>query len=97
MHLFFSHSPKRNQELADLANIVEIAGQYIFKNVKAKWISYLEPIKRIMSKYEALVLKMHMDSPSLTTAKANLNLLCEIELLLGLVCILLMLLNLLRL
>ena len=44
-----------------------------------------------MSEYKALVLKMHMDSSSLATAKANLNLLCEIELLLGLACILLML------
>jgi hypothetical protein len=79
------------QELADVANIVETARQYIFKNVKAKWISYLEPIKSIMSEYEALVLKMHMDSPSLATAKANLNLLYEIELLLGLACILPML------
>jgi hypothetical protein len=44
-----------------------------------------------MSEYKALVLKMHMDSSSLATAKANLNLLCEIELLLGLACILPML------
>ena len=50
-----------------------------------------------MFKYEALVLKMHMDLPYLTIAKANLNLLCEIELLLGLACILPILFNLLRL
>ena len=91
LHSFFSHSPKRNQELADLANIIETARQRIFRNVKTRWISYLKPIKRVMSEYKALVLKMHMDLSSLTTAKANLNLLCEIELLLGLAGILLML------
>jgi hypothetical protein len=74
-----------------LANIVETAGQQILRNVKTRWISCLEPVKRVMSEYKALVLKMHMDSSSLATAKANLNLLCEIELLLGLACILPML------
>jgi hypothetical protein len=44
-----------------------------------------------MSEYKALVLKMHLEMPSLATAKANLNLLCEIEALLDLVCILAML------
>jgi hypothetical protein len=44
-----------------------------------------------MSEYKALVLKMHLDALSLASAKANLNLLCEIELLLGLACILPML------
>jgi hypothetical protein len=91
LYSFFSHSPKRNQELADLANIVETAGQRILRNVKTRWISCLEPVKRVMSEYKALVLKMHLDSQSLATAKANLNLLCEIELLLGLACILPML------
>jgi hypothetical protein len=91
LYSFFSHSPKRNQELADLANIVEIVGQRILKNIKTRWISCLEPVKRVLSEYRALVLKMHMDAPSLATAKANLNLLCEIELLLGLTCILPML------
>jgi hypothetical protein len=91
LYSFFSHSPKRNQELADLANIVETAGQRILRNVKTRWISCLEPVKRLMSEYKALVLKMHLDSSSLATAKANLNLLSEIELLLGLACILPML------
>jgi hypothetical protein len=91
LYSFFSHSPKRNQELANLANIVETAGQRILKNIKTRWISCLEPVKRVLSEYRALVLKMHMDAPSLATAKANLNLLCEIELLLGMTCILPML------
>jgi hypothetical protein len=87
---FFSHSPKQNQELVDLVNVVETMGQRILRNVKIGWISYLEPVKRVMS-YKALILKMHLDSTSLASAKANLNLLCEIELLLGLACILPML------
>jgi hypothetical protein len=91
LYSFFSHSPKRNQELADLANIVETLGQWILRNMKTRWISCLEHVKPMMSKYKALILKMHLDSTSLATAKANLNLLCEIELLLGLACILPML------
>jgi hypothetical protein len=85
LYSFFSHSRKKNQDLADLANIMETAGQRIMRNVKTRWISCLEPVKRL------IVLKMHLDSLSLGTAKANLNLLCEIELLLGLACILPML------
>jgi hypothetical protein len=81
----------QNQELADLANIVETAGQRILRNVKTRWISCLEPMKRVMLEYKALVLKMYLDSTSLASAKANLNLLCKIELLLGLACILPML------
>ena len=61
------------------------------KNVKTRWISCLEPVKRVMSEYKALMLKMQMDSSSLPTTKANMNLLCEIELLLDLACILPML------
>jgi hypothetical protein len=70
---------------------VETARQRILKSIKTRWISCLEPMKRVLSEYHALVLKMHMDASSLATAKANLNLLCEIELLLGLTCILPML------
>jgi hypothetical protein len=42
-------------------DIVETKGQWIFKNIKMRWISMLFPTKSILSKYWALVLKMHKD------------------------------------
>jgi hypothetical protein len=63
----------------------------ILRSFKTRWNLCLKPVKHVMSEYKALVLKMHLEMPSLATAKANLNLLCEIEALLDLVCILAML------
>jgi hypothetical protein len=36
LYSFFSHSLKRNQEFADLANIVETTSQRILRNVKTR-------------------------------------------------------------
>ena len=61
LHSFFSHSPKCNQELANLANIVETTGQRILKNMKTRWISCFKLVKHVLSEYKALMLKMHID------------------------------------
>jgi hypothetical protein len=45
---------------------MEIGGQCIFKNIKTWWISMLLLIKRVLSEYKALVLKMHKDSATIS-------------------------------
>jgi hypothetical protein len=55
----FFHSPKKTQEFVKMANIMEIGGQRIIKNIKIRWIFMLLLAKRVLSEYRALVLKMH--------------------------------------
>jgi len=45
-------------------------------------------MKRVLLEYRVLALKMHLDASTQLIAKAILNLLCEVELLLVLTCIL---------
>lgn len=99
MYSYFSHSPKRHSEFEKLANIVETEGRRMLRNVKTRWISLLEPLKRVMGEYKTLVVKMCDDAavkgPQLTAkqvaareaARENYDLLCDIGTLLGLPCI----------
>jgi len=99
MYSYFSHSPKRHSEFQKLADIVETEGRRMLRNVKTRWISLLEPLKRVMGEYKTLVVKMCDDAavkgPQLTakqtaakeSARENYGLLCDIGTLLGLPCI----------
>jgi hypothetical protein len=46
------------------------------------------PSKKIYSKYQPLIVKMHAESPKNDIASKNLNVLCDVELILGLPCLL---------
>ena len=99
MYSYFSHSPKRHSDFQRLADIVETEGRRMLQNVKTRWISLLEPLKRVMGEYKTLVVKMCDDAavkgPALTakqaaareSARENYDLLCDIGTLLGLPCI----------
>jgi len=63
----------------------------IFHNVKTDWISIIFHTKQILTKYKTLVIQMFQEQVSNQFAKANLELLCNIEILLGLACIIPML------
>jgi hypothetical protein len=84
LYAYCSHSPKKTQEFVDLVDIVETKGQQVLKNIITYWISMLLPTKRVMSKYYAIVLKMHQDA-------RNLELFCDLEVMMGLSCIMPML------
>jgi hypothetical protein len=95
IHSYFSHSPKRHLEFTKLAEIVETKGLKILNNVKTRWISLLEPLKRVLGEYKTLIAKMCEDAavkdpePKVTEkAKHNLDLLCDVGTLLALPCIL---------
>ncbi len=49
----------------------------------------LLPTKRVMSKYYAIVLKMHQDASSNIQNAHNLELFCDLEVMMGLPCIML--------
>ena len=99
MFSYFSHSPKRHLQFQRLTELVETEGRHMLRNVKTRWLSLLDPLKRVMGEYKALVATMCEDSvvkaPQLTTKQAatketarhNYDLLCDIGTLLALPCL----------
>jgi hypothetical protein len=47
----------------------------------------LSPSKRILNGYKAFIVKMAIDSVNVQITKANYELLCDVEMLLGLACV----------
>jgi hypothetical protein len=62
MYAYFSHSPKNHLEFQKLAGVVEIEGLRILRNVTTRWISLLDPLRRIMGEYKTLLVKMCDDA-----------------------------------
>jgi hypothetical protein len=99
LYNYFTMSSKKHLEFQKLADIVETEGRRLLKNVKTRWISLLEPLRRVLAEYKTLVVKMCEDSavkePALIpkqqasreSAKRNLDLLCDISTLLTLPCL----------
>jgi hypothetical protein len=88
LHSYFSVSPKRHLEFQKLAEVVETEGLKILKHVQTRWISLLEPLKRISAEYKTLIVKFAQDAPKESGAKKNLTLLLDVATLLALPCIL---------
>jgi hypothetical protein len=99
MHAYFSHSPKWHLESQKLADIVETEGFIMLRNVKTRWISLLEPLRRIMDEYKTLIAKMCEDdvvkklyltvkqAAAKETTRLNCDLLCDVGTLLALPCL----------
>jgi hypothetical protein len=51
----------------------------------------LFPTKKMLNEYRALVLRMHHDSTTISQVAHNLQHLCDLEVMLGLSCLMLML------
>jgi hypothetical protein len=58
MYGYFSHSPKRHLEFQRLTQTLETKVNKILKNVKIRWMSMLDPLKRIMVEYYPLLAVM---------------------------------------
>ncbi len=63
----------------------------MFKNVKTHWISMLSLAKHMYVEYPLLIVKMHLESSNNKVVLKNLDVLCDIKFILGLLCILPML------
>jgi hypothetical protein len=70
-HAFFNHSPKRLSEFQKLADVIDTKGLRPLKNVATKWVSLLEPLRRILSEYCTLIAKMHQDRADSADAKVS--------------------------
>ncbi len=84
MYNYFSKSLKRHLEFTKLVEVMETKGAKILKNV----ISMLSLAWCVMVKYKTLLMKMALDGPTNDKAKANFELLCDVQILLRLVAIL---------
>jgi hypothetical protein len=73
MYGYFSHSPKRHLEFQRLAQILKTKGNKIFKNVKTRWMSMLDPLKRIIVEYRPLLGMMQVDYSTVHVAKVFLS------------------------
>jgi hypothetical protein len=95
MYAYFSHNPKRHLKFQKLADVVETEGLRVLRNVTTRWISLLDPLRRIMGEYKTLLVKLCDDAavkePELTTkqraakdaARQNYSLLCDLGTLLS--------------
>jgi hypothetical protein len=87
----FSHSPKEVLEVVNLAKTLETTGLKLLLNTKTHWTSMLSPLKHVLKEYKSFLVKMHMDAPINKLVVENLDLLCDLELVFGLSCMLPML------
>lgn len=61
LHKYFSKSPKRHLALEKLSDLLQTKGGKVLRRVKTRWISSLEPMKRVLSEYRILLIKMYAD------------------------------------
>jgi hypothetical protein len=91
LHMYFSKSPKRHLELQKFVELLESKGRIILQNVKTRWISMLSPLKRVLSEYRTLLVKMYSDQfikPAIPATKVNYELMADIKCLLTLTAVL---------
>ena len=63
-HAYFKLSPKMHLQFVKLVELVETKGLKLLKNVKTRWISLIEPLRRIIQEYRVLLTNMKEDSDS---------------------------------
>jgi hypothetical protein len=61
-HAYFAHSPKKYTEYRAFVQTIDTKGLKLLKNVKTRWLSLLEPMRRLMNEFRTIVGKMHIDS-----------------------------------
>jgi hypothetical protein len=81
LHSYFSKSPKRHLELEKLLELMVSKGGKILNNMKTRWISMLSPMRRVLSEYRVLLVKMYGDMLAKLVIKgvaANFHLLADV-------------------
>jgi len=61
-HGYFAHSPKRQVEFRVLVQLLDTKGLKLLKNVSARWISLISPLRRLLSEYQSVTSKLPLDS-----------------------------------
>ena len=60
-HAYFKHSSNKHLEFAKLAKLM---GLKLLNNVKTRWVSLIEPLRRILQEYMVRLAKMKVDNVS---------------------------------
>jgi len=60
-YIYFSKSPKRYSEFKQLAELTQMKGLKMLRNVQIHWVSLREPLCHLLSKYQTLIYKMTVD------------------------------------
>ena len=60
-HAYFSRSPKRLTQFKALAELTETKGLKMLKRVETQWVSFIEPLRRLLSQYHTLIYSMTAD------------------------------------
>jgi hypothetical protein len=87
LHLYFSKSPKRHLE----SELMVSKGGKILNNVKTRWSNILLLIRRVLSEYRVLLVKMYEDLLAklvIKGATTNFHLLADVQTLLSMAALL---------
>ena len=86
--VYFSKSREKSLEFSKLAEVMETKGLKILKHCKTRWVEMLAPLKQVMFEWRLLIVKMTLDYTNHPPSRTSYHLLCGIESLLGIACIL---------
>jgi hypothetical protein len=70
---YFAHSPKKILEFQNLAEEMDSKGLKLLRNVQTRWISLLDPLRRVLSQYRGVMGEMVQDKESDAKAKVSLS------------------------
>jgi hypothetical protein len=87
LYSFFAHNLKKFLKFTKLAKKLETKRLYLLRNVKTYWISMLGPLKCVLAQYKSLVVKMHSNYEKSKSAHDNFELLCELDLIMSMPCV----------
>jgi hypothetical protein len=87
LYSFFAHNFKKFLEFTKFVKTLETKGLKLLRNVKTHWISMLSLLKCVLARYKSLVVKMHYDCVKSKYVHDNFELLCDLDLILGLPCV----------
>ncbi len=87
LYSFFAHNLKKFLQFTKFVKTLETKGLKLLRNVNTQWISMLSLLKCVLAQYKSLVVKMHYDCVKSKYVHDNFELLCDLNLILDLPCV----------
>jgi len=87
LYSFFANNFKKFLEFTKFVKTLETKRLKLLRNVNTHWISMLSLLKHVLAQYKSLVVKMHSDCVKSTYVHDNFELLCNLDLIIGLPCV----------
>jgi hypothetical protein len=83
MYTYYNQSTKRHFECIKLMEMIQAKGLKNLNNIKTMWISMLAPFKQVHNEYKTFMVKMVNDGASIFSVKTSYELLCNVEIIMG--------------